>query len=62
MRPPPAVSKRKVVELRGKNERMRLDEYSTMVVIFLPFDLVLAGQRSNFREIGTFSTLQADIM
>ena len=25
------------------------------------FDLVLAGQRSNFREIGTFSTLQADI-
>ena len=25
------------------------------------FDLVRAGQRSNFREIGTFSTLQANI-
>ena len=25
------------------------------------FDLVMAGKRSNFREIGTFSNLQADI-
>ena len=25
------------------------------------FDLVMAGQRSNFRETDTFSTLQADI-
>ena len=31
----PAVSKRKVVELRGKDERMRLDEYYTMVSKFL---------------------------
>ena len=32
---PPAVSKRKVVELRGKDERMRLDVYYTMVSKFL---------------------------
>ena len=32
---PPGVWKRNVVELRGKNERTRLDEYYTMVSNFL---------------------------
>ena len=43
---------------------MRLDEYSTMLVNFYTrstFDLVMTGQRSNFRETSTFLTLQADI-
>ena len=61
MRPPPlGVSKRSVVELRGKVQQIALAEYSRFAIggiIFGPrsiFDPVLAGQRSNFRKFRDF--------
>ena len=35
MRPPLSVSKRSVVELRGKDQQIALAEYSRLVVLFL---------------------------
>ena len=59
---PPGVSKRSVVELRGKDQQIDLAEYSRLVVFcFGPrsiFDTVMAGQRSNFRKFHDFSTLR----
>ena len=76
MRPPLGVSKRSVVELRGKEQQIAL-AYSRLVVraadcarvlaiggiIFGPrsiFDPVMAGQRSNFRKFHDFSTSRVD--
>ena len=59
-RPPPlGVSKRSVVELRGKDEQIALAEYSRLVVLFLVLGQypVMAGQRSNFRKFFHFLTL-----
>ena len=59
MRPPLGVSKRSVVELRGKDQQIALAEYSRLVVLFLvlgQYDPVMAGQRSNFRKFHDFST------
>ena len=44
---PPAVSKQKIVELRGKNESVCLDEYYTMVSNFLTL-----GHGWNFIYLG----------
>ena len=46
-----------VVELRGKDQSMRLDEISRLHIFFGPrsiFGLVRSGQRSNFRENDIF--------
>ena len=41
MRPPLGVSKRGVVELRGKDQQIALAEYSRLVVLFLVLDQYL---------------------
>ena len=59
---PPDVSKLSIVALREKHQSIALDEYSRLVVYFVyprsTFDLVMAGKRSIFGEIGVFSILQ----
>ena len=64
VRPPPlGVSKRSVVELRGKDQQIALSEYAISGIIFGPrsiFDPVMAGQRSNFRKFHDFSTSRVD--
>ena len=60
--PPLGISKRSVVELSGKDQRIALAEYSRLVVLFRSiFDPVMAGQRSNFRKFYDFSTLRVYI-
>ena len=57
---PHGVWKLGVVELSGKDHRIAFDEYSRLVVRFFDprskIDSVLGGQRSNFHEMGNFST------
>ena len=58
---PQRVSKLRVVELSGKNQQIVHAECSQLVVRFFRprsiFDLVMRGQRSNFRKIDNFSFL-----
>ena len=63
---PLGVSKRSVVELRGKDQRIALAEYSRLVVFFWSyfgpiFHPVMAGQRSNCRKLQDFSTSRVRI-
>ena len=57
-RPPSRISKLSVVEVRGENQRMALDEYSPLVVRFfyprLIFDPLLRGKRPASCEIDHF--------
>ena len=59
---PSAVSKRGFVELSGKIGYYSRRELAIAHITFdhrSIFDLVLAGQRSYFGKMGTFSTLRA---
>ena len=68
MRPPPGDWKLSVVALRGKDQSLRLDEYSRLVYSFLTLGQYLTqlwrvkGQISAiFRENLSFSTFKAHI-
>ena len=58
---PLGVSKRSVVELRGKDQQIALAVYSRLVVLFLVLGQspVMAGQRSNFRKFYDFQLYES---
>ena len=61
---PLGIFKVSIIELSRKGQRIALDEYSRLMVLFDPrskFDPVMRGERSNFPKIGKFSYLQVDI-